>query len=155
MLRERFSIDDIDEEVVSYGVVGFLLIHRLIERTVERRGVSFGELMVLMHLRGRKEEIILNHVKQNLIVFSGASITKIVEKLVAGGLITRRVNPASRREKLIKATPAGKRMIAKLVKELKTLIKSVTKGFTVGEKRRLIRDMRSILGNALEVDKGG
>lgn len=150
MLKERFGYDDINEEVVGHGVISFMLIHRLIERVVEKSGVSFGEFMALMHLRGRKEEINLNRLKQGLIIFSGASVTKIAEKLVLGGLITRRVNPSSRREKLIKATPAGRRMIDSLAGNLKKLNKEVVKGFSAAQKRQMLDICKAVLQNAME-----
>ena len=153
MLKGRFGYDDINEEVVGHGVISFMLIHRLIERVVEKSGVSFGEFIVLMHLRGRKDEINLNQLKQGLIIFSGASITKIVEKLVMAGFITRRVNPTSRREKLIKATPTGRKIIEKLANNLKKLNEEVVKGFDAAQKRQMLTICESVLRNALEAAK--
>jgi len=150
MLKERFGYDDVNEEVVGHGVISFMLIQRLIERVVEKSGISFGEFMVLMHLRGAKGEMNLNQVKQGLIIFSGASITKVVEKLVNNGYVTRRVNPASRREKLIKATSAGRRLIERLVNGLKELNENVLEGFSPAEKSEMLVICARVLQNAIK-----
>ena len=152
MLKERFSLETLDEEVVTYGLTSFLLVHRLIERITENVGMSFGEFAVLMHLRGRKAEINLNHLKSNIIVFSGASITKIIDKLFRNGYVTRRVNPDSHREKLIRITPAGKKNIAKIMIDVKNLNVEMTRGFTDADKKRLLKDLMHVLRNGMAWD---
>jgi DNA-binding MarR family transcriptional regulator len=153
LLRERFSLDDIDEELVAQGLLTFLFVHRLFEHTLSRTGLSFGEFIVLMHLRNRREELNLNQVKNNVLVFSSASITKIADKLVAGRLITRRVNPGSRREKLIKTTPAGNKTITKLIDDIKSQDKLLTRNLTADEKRLMVKMSDAILRNAVKLAK--
>jgi len=153
LLKGRFFLDDIDEELVAQGLLTFLFVHRLFEQMVGGFGLSFGEFIVLMHLRNRKDELNLNQVKNNVLVFSGASITKIVDKLVGSGLITRRVNPSSRREKLIKATPAGNKMITTLIGDIKSQDKLLTKGLAADGKRLMVKWSDAILKNALKLAK--
>jgi DNA-binding MarR family transcriptional regulator len=152
MLKERYSLETIEEEIVVYGLTSFLLLHRLIERFTENEGMSFGEFAVLMHLRGRKSEINLNVLKSNVIVFSGASITKIIDKLFRNGYVKRRVNPGSRREKLVKITPAGKKTVARLAAEFSKLSDGVTDGFSAADKKRLLKDLGQLLRNGMTID---
>ncbi len=152
-LRERFGYTDINEDVISHGVICFLFIHRLIERVVEKEGLSFGEFMVLLHLRGAKNEKNLGQVKHGLLIFCGASVTKVVEKLVKKRLISRRINPESRREKLIKATPDGRRMINKLVRKLRSLNDAVLEGFSLPQKQQMRAICNAVLSNAIKVSE--
>jgi DNA-binding MarR family transcriptional regulator len=82
-------------------------------------------------------------------MYSGASITKVADKLLHKGYITRRENPLSRREKLIKVTPAGERIANKVLADVKKAFKPVVKGLTASERNQLLKFLKVLLDNVL------
>ena len=152
-MKKRFSLDDIDQELIAQGLLTFLYVNNLLVQLMAELGLSLGECLVLMDLRNRKDELNLNQVKNNLMVFSCSSITKMVDKLVGNGLITRRVNPTSRRERLIQATPSGRKTVALIVEVAKRQDKQLTKSLSLQEKKLMIKWLNLILHNAMDVAK--
>jgi len=147
MIEERLTLENSDEKVMVTGATAFSLYMHNAEKLAVASGLSYGDIIVLRHLHGRKEEINLRMLKESVMMLSGASITKITDKLVQKGYINRRENPKSRREKLIKITPAGEKAFAKLNKEVLMLSDKATKGFSSAEKNRLFNDLKVILTN--------
>jgi DNA-binding MarR family transcriptional regulator len=151
MLEQRLNLTDIDSKVIFTGVVTFALIMRIGEKKLKEFDLSLGEFGVLLTLNSHKKEINLSTVKQNAYLFSGASITKVAEKLLTKGYITRRENPKSRREKLVRITPSGEKLIEKIMQVLSTLYPAVLEGVKESTKSRLLKDINDIMANVVEM----
>lgn len=151
MIEERLNIVDIDTNILFHGSIAFALVTRAGERILKEHGLSSGEFAVLMHLNAHKTEINLSRVKQNTFLFSGASITKVAEKLLHKGCITRRENPKSRREKLVKITSAGEKLTVKVLKAYKVQYPKVLHNLSSSAKERLLKDLKIIFNNIMDL----
>ena len=108
MLDKVVDLGNQNERVMATGAVAFFIYLHQAEKAASKFGLGFGDMIVLKHLDSRKDEIILRQLKDNIMMLSGASITKIIDKLFSLGYTERRENPDSRREKLVKITASGK-----------------------------------------------
>ena len=151
MIEERLNLKDIDGNILFHGVIVFALVNRAAERILKGYDLSTGEFAVLMHLNATKKEINLSTVKQNTFLFSGASITKVAEKLLNKGFITRRENPRSRREKLVKVTPSGEKLTTKVLQAYKENYPKIMKGLSQSSKDRLLKDLKIIFSNVTDI----
>jgi DNA-binding MarR family transcriptional regulator len=151
MLEKRLNIKDLNSNVIFHGVVTFALVMRYGEKKLREFDLSLGEFGVLLTLNGHKNEVNLSHVKKNAFLFSGASITKVAEKLLTNGYITRRENPKSRREKLVKITPSGEKILERILQLFNTLYPDILDGLKDPAKTRLVKDLKVIMANVLEL----
>lgn len=86
--------------------------------------VQFNLLMLVAYRnngKGLKQADISSHL-----IASASNITKLVEKSVKTGLITRQTNPLSRRENIICITKKGQNLIDKLWPGYDKLVRSMT-----------------------------
>ncbi len=60
------------------------------------------------------------------LIASASNITKLVEKSVRAGLLTRKTNPNSRRENIVCITPKGQRLIDRVWPGYDRLMRSLT-----------------------------
>jgi DNA-binding MarR family transcriptional regulator len=151
VIEERLVLENLNEKIMVTGTTACHLYLQHAEKAAGVLGFSFGEMVVLRHLRGRKEEMNLRTLKENVLMLSGASITKITDKLVRKGYIKRRENPASRREKLVKITPKGEKVFSKLMEEIHQLNTIVLKGFTVADKKHFYNGLKKLLDRVVEL----
>ena len=147
MIEEKLSFENLDEKVMVTGATAYSVYMHNAETLAAAEGLSYGDIIVMRHLHGRKEEINLRTLKESVMMLSGASITKITDKLVTKGYIHRRENPKSRREKLIRITPNGEKAFAKLKKEIFALNEKALKGLTAADKSRIFGDLKVVLAN--------
>lgn len=60
------------------------------------------------------------------LIASASNVTKLVEKSVKEGLLSRAQNPQNRRENIIKITPKGQRLIDKVWPEYDQMVRRLT-----------------------------
>ena len=149
VLEDNFQLSDMDTKVFAYGFVTTSLAVSVMENFLGRYGLSMGEFSMLWHLKGAKNELNLKQVKENTLIYSGASITKVADKLVHKGFITRRENPASRREKLVKITPSGSKLCGKVLGDSKKVYAGFFKGLSGTDKRSLLDYYKTVFVNVL------
>lgn len=150
-LEESLQLGDMNTKVFAYGFVTLSLMSSAVEDFLGRYELSMGEFTVLWHLRNKKEELNLKQVKENTLIYSGASITKVADKLLHKGYITRRENPASRREKLVKATPAGVKLCTKVLGDVKKVFSEFLVGLSATDKRQLVNYYKVLFENVLKM----
>lgn len=116
-IQEQWRRERPDVDVSPQAVFGRL--HRLADRTRDelevefrRRGLGEGEFDVMAALRraGPPYELAPGELARHTMVTTGAA-TKRIDRLVAAGLVTRRVSDDDARGRVIGLTPAGKRVI--------------------------------------------
>jgi DNA-binding MarR family transcriptional regulator len=116
-IQEQWSRERPDLDVTPQGLYGRL--HRLADRLREelevefrRHGLGEGEFDVLAALRraGEPYELAPGELARHTMVTTGAA-TKRIDRLVAAGLVTRRVRDDDARGRVIALTAAGKRVI--------------------------------------------
>ena len=82
-------------------------------------------LLIVVQYQGGNNGISQVAISERLIVSAG-NITGLVERLVKEGLLTRRQNPRSRRENIIKTTPKAAKLIEDLWPGYDALVKKLT-----------------------------
>ena len=118
------------------------LVYNLLQARVEKflipyqlTVVQFNLLMLVAYQndgRGISQVQAVSHL-----LASASNITKLVEKSVRAGLLTRNPNPSSRRENIICITPKGQRLIDKIWPGYDELMRSLTGKISVQDRPRL------------------
>ena len=116
-IQEQWRRERPDLDVTPQGLYGRL--HRLADRLRDelevefrRHGLGEGEFDVLAALRraGAPYELAPGELARYTMVTTGAA-TKRIDRLVAAGLVSRRVSEGDARGRVIALTEAGKRVI--------------------------------------------
>lgn len=99
---------------------------KCISEYLSEYGMTIGKFNILMAVRyvGKEEGVSQVAIKDRLIVSAG-NITTLAEKLVKDGLISRKQNPESRRENIIKITKKGTDLIEKIWPRYNELIEDM------------------------------
>lgn len=69
------------------------------------------------------------------LIASASNMTKLVEKAVTQGWLSRKTNPLSRRENIIRITVKGQKLIDKLWPEYDNLVRSLTNKIPSGQQK--------------------
>jgi len=116
-IMQQWRTERPDLDLSPQGVIGRL--HRLsdalyaeLDVVYREFGVGDGEFDVLATLRrsGAPFELTPGELAAATMVSSGA-VTKRVDRLVAGGLVSRRVSDSDARGRIVRLTPRGRRLI--------------------------------------------
>lgn len=107
------------------------LVYNRLQTRVERYLFSYGlsavQFNLLMLAAYQNNGQGLNQVElSKRLIASASNITKLVEKSVRAGLLTRQTNPQSRRENIICITPKGQKLIDTAWPGYDRLVKSLT-----------------------------
>jgi len=115
-------------ENISYVLA---LVYNLLQTRMDTYFASYGlsavqfNLLMLSAYQHKGRGISQVELAKGLIV-SASNITKLVEKSVQAKLLTRKPNPASRRENIICITKKGQALIDKVWPEYDRLIRQLT-----------------------------
>ena len=103
-------------ENLIYGVaLVYNLLQARVEEYLDKYRLSPVQFNLLMLAAYQNEGNGISQVElARHLIASASNITKLVEKLVRGGLLTRKTNPHSRRENVICATAKGRQLIDKV-----------------------------------------
>ena len=117
-----------DYENITYVLA---LVYNLLQTRVEKyllpHGLSAVQFNLLMLAAYQNNGKGLSQVElSKRLIASASNITKLVEKSVQAGLITRKTNPQSRRENIICITPKGQALIDKVWPGYDQLVKGLT-----------------------------
>src|SRR3989449_3547093 len=81
-------------------------------RVFARRGISFGEYLVLAALRRASPPYRMNPTRLfNSIILSSGAMTNRLDRLEAMGLVERQPDPADRRGRLVALTDRGRELV--------------------------------------------
>lgn len=93
---------------------------RAIDQALAENGLSQATALPLLVLSRLGDDLRQGTIADEL-GLEGPSLVRIVEMLVAEGLVTRREDPADRRAKLLRLTPRGKAQVEKIEATIDTL----------------------------------
>ena len=107
------------------------LVYNLLQARVEKyllpHGLSAVQFNLLMLAAYQNNGKGLSQVElSKRLIASASNITKLVEKSVQAGLITRQTNPQSRRENIICITKKGQNLIDEVWPEYDKLVRELT-----------------------------
>ena len=122
----------------------FALLYNVLQSRVEHYlqpynlSVVHFNLLLLAAYLNRGRGISQVEISKHLIV-SASNITKLVEKSVHAGWITRQTNPQSRRENIICITPKGQDLIDEIWPGYDELMRGLTEKIPEADRPRLER----------------
>jgi DNA-binding MarR family transcriptional regulator len=109
--------------------------NRMLAQALKPLGVTPSQAEVLSLLRSR-QPLSLNGLGDLLVCESGSSPSRLVDRLVAAGLVMRQVDDVDRRHIRLSLTPEGTRVageIATIENELHAAIDAMSAGHNVDE----------------------
>jgi DNA-binding MarR family transcriptional regulator len=90
------------------------VVGRRLARAVEPRGLSLAQYNVLRILRGAGAGGLPTLAIRDRMIEDGSTVTRLLDKLDAAGLVRRERARPDRRQVLCTLTPAGARLLAEL-----------------------------------------
>ena len=110
-----------------------------IEKEVQRRFAEYDMTLprfdVLAAL-DRHSELTMGALSQSLLVSNG-NVTQLVQKLIRDGLVEMRKPPADRRSSIIRLTPEGRQLFARLARAHQDWIDQILHGLDYTQRERL------------------
>nr|AUN36795.1 transcriptional regulator, MarR family [uncultured bacterium] len=120
------------------------VVNRAFERIVETAGLSFAQYNALRIIRGTGSRGIPTLAIRERMVDEGTTITRLLDKLEAGGLISRERSFPDRRQVICTVTEEGKRLLDRLDPKVDALDEEAM-GFLVPARvRELIRILEEV-----------
>lgn len=140
-----------DEKVLMAVVRMAEVFKRLVSATFRKYKLSFPQYNVLRVLDASKDgQSRITNVSRIMLV-PNANMTGIAKRLEKGGFLTRTSDPKDERVTLLKITPKGKVMLAKIVKERDQHMNTMLKGFSEEEKRDLLGKVKRLIRNSGQI----
>lgn len=90
------------------------VVTRAFARAIEPSGLSFAQYNALRIVRGAGAAGIPTLAIRDRMIDEGTTVTRLLDKLEAAGLIARERSVPDRRQVICHATPAGKRLLDRL-----------------------------------------
>jgi DNA-binding MarR family transcriptional regulator len=91
----------------------------------------------------------LNLLAERLDVTASTAL-RMVDRLIAAGLVDRRENAQDRREVVIDLTSEGRSLVRKVTRKRRVEIERIVRGMPVGRRRELVRALVAFAGAADE-----
>ncbi|MFN8653892.1 MAG: MarR family transcriptional regulator [Gemmatimonadales bacterium] len=115
------------------------VIKRALERVVEPAGLSLASYNALRIIRGAGPDGIATLCVRDRMIEEGSTITRLVDKLEAGGLIRRERAEPDRRQVLCYVTARGRQLLDGLDPKVDTADVAVMEALGAGQQEQLIR----------------
>lgn len=114
---------------------------QVVERDLARHGMAMGRMSVMMSLNVDPDKGTTPGEIAERCGVTAATITRLVDGLVAEGYVDRSADPNDRRSQRILLTDKGKRQLEGLLPEHFRLIRSLFSTFTAKEREQMTRLM--------------
>lgn len=138
-IRQRRPFRSLGQEAVLGLMRTTDLVRRGIARVLEPFDVTPQQYNVLRILRGAGEEGLPTLEIGDRMVEQAPGITRLLDRLEAKGLVTRKRCPEDRRQVLCWLTPAGRELVERLDEPVDQADATALDMLTDEEKRELIR----------------
>lgn len=103
--------------------------------------VTLPQFRMLVLLAGHGETNLVT-LADNLAVNPSTAL-RMVDRLVDGGFVTRRVNPASRREVLLRLTPTGRQIVSEVRARRREEIAAIVAKMPARDRAGLVRALQA------------
>ncbi|GAA4629649.1 MarR family transcriptional regulator [Actinoallomurus vinaceus] len=151
---EPASMEDVDAVTSAVSTASRLLV------AISARSLaSVGERVTLPQFRllvvlATHEETKLVTLAEDLAV-NPSTAMRMVERLVAAGLVSRRTNPASRREVLLRPTESGRRLVEEVTARRREEIAAIVAAMPADHRAGLVDALRAFTDAGDEPAVGG
>jgi DNA-binding MarR family transcriptional regulator len=123
---------------------------RSLAATDEKVTLAQFRMLVLLATHGESKLVTL---AEHLMVNPSTAL-RMVERLMEGGFISRRVNPASRREVLMQLTPVGQRIVREVTARRRDEIAAIITRLSPRDRAALVRALRTFAQAGREAPDG-
>ncbi|MEU4295118.1 MarR family transcriptional regulator [Kribbella sp. NPDC026596] len=151
--RDRLASDPTDDtvdEVVAAVLTASRVLVGVSARSLAQveESVTLTQFRTLVVLDGHGPSR-LNLLAERLDVTASTAL-RMVDRLIAGGLVDRRENAQDRREVVIDLTSDGRSLVRKVTRKRRVEIERIVRGMPVGRRRELVRALVAFAGAADE-----
>ena len=122
-------------------------IEQELESKLKPHRLNHSEFLTLMILYSRPDGSSTPGELCEYATQGATNMTRIANTLVKRGLITRGASKEDRRRVLIRITPAGRRLVQKMLPPMFPQLGAMFAGFSDSDKRQLDRLLRKLAGN--------
>ncbi|BAH37501.1 MAG TPA: MarR family transcriptional regulator [Gemmatimonas aurantiaca] len=124
------------------------VVSRRFARVVEPQGLSLAQYNVLRILRGAGPDGLPTLAIRDRMIDEGSTVTRLLDKLEAAGLVTRDRSRPDRRQVLCRITPEGLTLLTTLDPEVDAVDAAVSVTLTGDERRTLVDLLAKIRADA-------
>lgn len=143
-LRDDFPDTPARRAVVSV-VRAFGAVSRQMGPHYARFGLTPPQFQMLTVLNRLRDERVTQRRLGNELYVSFPNVTVMLTRLEEAGLIKRTVNPADRREKFVKISGRGRKLLQKIWKDQPAQLESVMAGLDDSERLELARLLNRLI----------
>lgn len=143
-LRDDFPDTPARRAVVSV-VRAFGAVSRQMGPHYARFGLTPPQFQMLTVLNRLRDERVTQRRLGNELYVSFPNVTVMLSRLEETSLIKRTVNPADRREKFVKISGRGRKLLQKIWKDQPAQLESVMAGLDDGERLQLARLLNRLI----------
>ena len=122
-------------------------IERELELKLKPHRLNHSEFLTLMILYSRPDGSSTPGELCEFATQGATNMTRIANALIKRALITRSSSKEDRRRVLIRITPAGRRLVQKVLPPMFPQVGAMFSGFSATDKRQLDRLLRKLAGN--------
>ncbi|MBO6717212.1 MAG: winged helix DNA-binding protein [Rhizobiaceae bacterium] len=142
---------------IDPDAIGFLLtdLARLLRAEFDRRiatsgiGLTAGEARTLAHIaraEGERQSVIAERLN-----VEAMTLSSMIDRLEARGLVARETDPADRRAKCVRLTEEADETMAKVTAIAREVSADAARGIDPAEWKRLVPTLKAARANILEV----
>lgn len=143
-LRDDFPDTPARRAVVSV-VRAFGAVSRQMGPHYAKFGLTPPQFQMLTVLNRLRDERVTQRRLGNELYVSFPNVTVMLNRLEETGLIKRTINPADRREKFVKISGCGRKLLQKIWKDQPAQLESVMAGLDDGERLELARLLNRLI----------
>lgn len=144
-LKKRGPFDSVTQEAALSILRTSDLIENRLSRLLRQHKLTNAQYNVLRILRGQGEPLPCLEIADRMIQVAPA-ITRVVDQLVASGLIKKTQAEYDRRVFLVELTAIGKRAVSRIDEPITQLHEELLAGISIPDQKSLIRILESIRG---------
>lgn len=142
-LKKRDDFDSVSQEAALSILRTSDLVENRLNRLLRQHQLTNAQYNVLRILRGEGEPLPCLEIAERMIQVAPA-ITRVVDQLVANGLLNKTQAKHDRRVFLVHLTAAGRRVISRIDKPITQLHDQLLAGVTAADQKTLIRILESL-----------
>ena len=143
-LRDDFPDTPARRAVVSV-VRAFGAVSRLMGPHYAKFGLTPPQFQMLTVLNRLRDERVTQRRLGNELYVSFPNVTVMLNRLEEAGLIRRTINPADRREKFVKISGRGRKLLQKIWKDQPAQLESIMAGLDDNERLQLAQLLNRVI----------
>ncbi len=120
-----------------------------LNNNLKKFGISAGQVSCLAELLNHSSPVSQNEISTALAIDQAAT-TRTLDILISKGFATRAINPENRRQNLVSATPAARKISTDYFNTLKDTDKIFSSGITREEHKLILKIMDQMIATAMK-----